>query len=360
MDQYYINENFYLFVNDEFNKSENNIKKCDFNISFDKPIILNKQMECALVKLCNPTNLYSYMGNKKVKLTLNVCFQDTDATDQAGGLIYDSDFRKEIERMLVPDYSKEFYLDINTDEEEKIINSLNNIAEEMNLYIKRLWNRAFPKTSIKISDNEPKVSLDLSTQGSPKLHPPNFLEYKPLEIINTNKEITLEPARVIINTIQTSGHKEIALVGYIIVNKSFHNILGIDESKFPLNEYFAAGYDPNPNPLNVLRMFVITKGKLPLNINKNLIKIVPDIIYIYCDIVSESYVRNQKENILQLYVLENSTKKDIETISFENLIYIPLRVDEINSITIQMKNKDGQILYYDRGNINAVLKIRPS
>ena len=46
MDQYYLNEHLILFLND--NKiSENKFNKCDYSVNNDKPIILNKLMECA-------------------------------------------------------------------------------------------------------------------------------------------------------------------------------------------------------------------------------------------------------------------------------------------------------------------------
>ena len=71
-------------------------------------------------------------------------------------------------------------------------------------------------------------------------------------------------------------------------------------------------------------------------------------------------MNDQKVNILQTFLSEKKVSdNDIRSIEFENLIYIPLRIDEITSISIQLRDMKGALIYYDKGALNCVLIIRP-
>lgn len=84
-----------------------------------------------------------------------------------------------------------------------------------------------------------------------------------------------------------------------------------------------------------------------------------NLIYIYTDIVRESYCGNIKANILKVVTRESDDQKDIIHYSFPNLLFVPLRVDEIRTIKFKLCDSFGQIIAYTKGMISMTLFMRP-
>jgi len=80
-----------------------------------------------------------------------------------------------------------------------------------------------------------------------------------------------------------------------------------------------------------------------------------DIIFIYCNIVKHSYVGNTKSNILRVFKRLNKSGQ----YNFQNLLYVPLRIEEINSIKISCRDNLGDVIKFKDGNISLTLLFRP-
>ena len=83
-----------------------------------------------------------------------------------------------------------------------------------------------------------------------------------------------------------------------------------------------------------------------------------NLIYVYTDIVKETYCGDTKANLLKVFARKNS-KKDNVPYHFNNLLYIPLRLSEINSIRFICADSFGETLTYLTGHISLTLAIRP-
>ncbi len=79
----------------------------------------------------------------------------------------------------------------------------------------------------------------------------------------------------------------------------------------------------------------------------------------YSDIVKETYVGNTKSNILRVFPVNKLDKNKIISYNFEHLFYIPLRVNEIISIKISIRDSLSNIIIYDEGDISLTLIFRP-
>jgi len=97
----------------------------------------------------------------------------------------------------------------------------------------------------------------------------------------------------------------------------------------------------------------------PKAINKSEIKNIVDILFVYSNIVKESYVGNTKSNILRVFPVNKIDKNIIISYRFEHPFYIPLRVNEIISIKISIRDSLSNILLYDEGDITLTLLFRP-
>lgn len=84
-----------------------------------------------------------------------------------------------------------------------------------------------------------------------------------------------------------------------------------------------------------------------------------NLIYIYTNIVRESYCGNVKANILKVFARKSDQQKDIIHYQFPNLLFVPLRVNEIRTIKIKICDNFGQVPTYSKGMISMTLLLRP-
>ena len=175
---------------------------------------------------------------------------------------------------------------------------------------------------------------------------------------------------------QSSYKQGIHLYAYITYNERLHKCLGLKEENYPQMEYFPAGYIPESDEESkylktlmgdpIPKLYVKVKGKFDAPPESSPVKFLPEfmiykpnLIYIYCDIVTESQVVNQKVNILQDFLLDSNPDKEMITVEFKNLIYIPLCVEDITSITLQFRDHLGELCFYKKGSISAFIILRP-
>ena len=83
-------------------------------------------------------------------------------------------------------------------------------------------------------------------------------------------------------------------------------------------------------------------------------------IYIYTDIVKETHCGNVKANILRVLLTKLLTGEELVDYSFDNLMFIPLLIQEIHSIKISCADSTGITPTYEQGYISLSLLLRPS
>ena len=260
-----------------------------------------------------------------------------------------------------------------TDKKEDSIRQLKELQKKMNIQLKKFYNQRHQDTLDLNKDDQTIKVLKPGRSTGDTTHEAD-LYFVPLQIVDEDNKLIFQPARFVLQNLKIVNKSYLFALGYISLSKPLHLHLGIDEKIFPVTELIPEGYDyppglreslppdVNPNDMITKKYF---KNKLDRNTSDILLKkaqhlLLNEQIYLYCDIVKESFVDNQKVNILQTFLSEmKKSENDIRSIEFKNLIYIPLRIDEITSISIQLRDTNGEFIYYTKGRITCVVKFRP-
>ena len=319
-------DNFLVILDNE----NYDIKVSEFETTFDKPINLHHQFECALSEISFPTALdINYIEED---YTIKVKF------DFWSGYHV---LPKEQNKLNVYFFEKEFNFKFtNIDELES---ELNRVTTEMKNYIrdsiKNLFNLNFqyykknrwlfyPK--IYIDENILKVSGGgVAIEFESDVYDTYAKSFVDNNIQLENPNITWPPP---IQTATWSTHPfnvtvPEKLFKVLIINKTF---------SFPSCELLIrAKIDSYP---------FIFQPKQDV-----------DIIFVYCNIVKHSFVGNTRSNILRVFKRLDKTNH----YNFQNLLYVPLRIEEINSIKISCRNNLGEIIKYTDGHISLTLLFRP-
>ena len=80
-------------------------------------------------------------------------------------------------------------------------------------------------------------------------------------------------------------------------------------------------------------------------------------LYLCCDIVKESYVRNRTVPVLRNIEIENRYKK-IKTDTFEDDIYLPVNVSHLSSIRLFILDEELQPVTFDTNDLHCVLHFK--
>ena len=367
--KFYLKENLTFYVNDDQLNKSLKIKSCDFTHQFHHPIYLNQQMECALVKLSNcPTQVHYLEKNlPKFNITLHFKFFDVpDFIDEPKISPNFIDTNLEY-KFSIPNEDYTGRIDLL---KTRLIEVQNNAFDR----IKEFWLSKYtglPYPSKDVMPWSDETMIKISNNSEFHFWSPFILAPERGKKNNFRNIITCVPGYLILSTEKQQIRKSaIVAVVYYTLNESFHKALGGSDRNFPNYKFIPAGYDNPKTPFfiwhrNIKKSYFTYKGNFSINF-----KIIQDdfiyerkpyvgTVYVYSDIISESYVCDQRVNILQTFLIEKHTDKDMFDVEFENLIYFPMRIQEITSITIQFRTKTGEILFYSEGSINSVLNLRP-
>ena len=315
MDEEFNNDNFPIFL-----KKEDEVKIGEFETVFKKPIQLRKRMECSLLEINLPKDMIA--SKKTFKITLTCQFIKLSpllkfvATPNIDFTKFENVFKTE----------RNFDFNFEGIEEnglQKIFDELVDGANDRAITL-------FARTYTNFQDDRfegmwDKVRLKYNT---------------------TDKIVVNHPGRVRLRRTehdQRTWHT--VYYYYFNFEKELHNMLGFDPANYPHLIF------DNKKPE---RFFTSVKSAIKQpnwNINT-------DVYYIYCDIVKESYIGNVKANILRIFPRNKQSMSDIVNYSFDNKIFIPLRIEEIASIKISIRNNFGEVLKYDKGDIFGTLLIR--
>jgi len=320
MDSEFKNDMFVVYL-------KNSNKNGELETIFHKPIYLNRRMECSLEEIILPNEIYPsnndnssnnsiITSTKTYHLTLYIYY------------VYIS-YKLEWKYNVVPSAYHQQHVD-------------KEIYYDSELY--SITANSFDKLNQKLVKNFKNANLS-------ELNPNDLEEFYPLQFkyndksnryININGKFDIKVEK----NINSEKLTQTAAYFYLIPDQNLHKLLGFAEEMYPHFDF-----KDNNISFNSPDKFI---AKFPPKIIKTV-----DLFYVYCDIIKESFVENNKLNILRIFAKDNASNENIVTYYFNKSLYIPLRVDEIYSIKVSIRNKFAEILNFEKGEIQATLLFRP-
>jgi hypothetical protein len=357
MDHYYQNENITLYLSDEIDSEKHD---SILKVEYSKPIKLQQKMELALAQICCPTLKY-FPTDDEYYVDFYLHFikpKDIEC------------LKEKLIHLIKDTYHQRFFMlphsppvlaknEISNDEVYEVFKRW---EDQFNKLIKIQVNSRFD--NVKLNQDNPadetiSVKIDQNSNIESKL------KFNKLMIFRKEVDQNVKPhkTRLILNNRPAfieiikagSSQKDLLLVAYVVFSKRLHLTLKLDEDRHPMNIFYEKEISNRDSFHKHISQSIISE-----HLEKRLeIGIPVEIVYVYCNIIIDSYMNNQKVNVLQMFSPRYQTEEKFFSIDFKNLIYIPVRYDEIHSITIEIRDRFGNILHYDSGGISAVLKLRP-
>lgn len=349
MDRIYLtdSQNFY------FKKvAENEEKNCHLETTYDKPILMERKMECCVSDLILPSTLYNKTINQS-DLSIICSMSMLNTSDE-----YFRDHSK-FKRPINLDYKPPFpALNENYKLDEKyfsinhLFDHINQIFDGFHEMIKEEFNKWMPGAFINgipqtyVEFNPMKLELHHVVQANQiKIGNPCYLPIS-RTLFNVKDIFIMKHDSGTINvTWEVNGLAHIALFCYKF-NKPLHDLLNLPSISYPLIDFYYEG---------------IHKGALNINSGDDFKISIPKtyidntILYIYSDIVNSSFVDKDRTNILRP-VFYSSNKPNV---NIENISFTPIRLDEIESIKIVIKDIHGNDIYFSKGFLSLTLHVRP-
>ena len=229
--------------------------------------------------------------------------------------------------------------------------SVRNIPTDINIYLRYNYkkvnqNVAISKFTIKsgnyvtvdelffeIETNMRSITSEFIEEYFKKLHPE--AEYTiTLPIIELKKNfIKLENGKVIIKDKLINKIGEVEL--YWTFDDTLHYILGYQESDLKKPEGTA---------------------KYPVDIYGS-----NHALYVYTNIIKESFVGNQKSQILRIIPLEKNINNDqviMKSKSFNPILFFPLRMHSFDMIEIEIRDATGRYIVFESGRVIVTLMFK--
>ena len=318
-------------------------KKCDFEVNFKKTINLQEPSESALIDIHLPNEIVVNTFKERRKLTLTVFWNfPIIRTETEKQISYNANrkYHDKMDQLVrTSSASYDYFLEPGITSLNGLLEKLETIEMEISEQFKLFYVRNYRHAEF----------IDGLNFFPPKL---SYVNGKFRNIIGeikyrgiNNKWIAQEGFKDIDEYYlkkPVDFFKYTVVYGFINLDKELHEILGFDSNAFPI---------------------VVKNGyKLELKNNGFALNNFDlgwfNLIYIYTDIVKESYCGDTKANLLKVFSRKYS-KNHIVPYHFNNLLYLPLRVSEINSIRILCADSFGETLTYLSGHISLTLVIRP-
>lgn len=328
-------EEEYLFLD---NISNNN-HICEFDVNFLKTLHLSEPCECALIEL-NVSNELIVKKYQKHKVQLK-CYFEPSIPDYLKKTFVHKDDPRYFDIQTNTDYPNDETHDFVIEDIQNIdqlLESFKKISTDSVQIMETFYKKRFGNATFIENMNLKKPKM-LYENGYLVNYVGKILfrgiEENNLNFIRFDKTLKTADMETIFNT----EHRHwffgwTGAVFYFNFDKDFLKILGFQQNITPTifsGRYFAVNRC-EINPLHQL--------------------------FLYTNIVKESYCGAIKKPLLKVIQKIISTH-DIVTYTCQNLMYIPVKVNEINSIKLNLTDKFDNILTYKKGFMSAILVIRP-
>jgi hypothetical protein len=307
---------------------------CEFEVNYEKTLQMNRRMECGLVDLNIPLDARITVPHEKLVFIEHIKQVDFDYSIEKSylkseyGMIRSDSVINTFENSIsTPNYSNNLYLDEITLEEFLAV-----IKEILEYYNSR-FEKIFGKYKLQEEDLFP-VSLtkcDISWNS----------KYKTFSHTTGQVHFEMEEDD------GSHGIKMATTYFSITFNETLHRLMNFPIELFPLKSIV---FDAHLLPLRncIMSLFL-----------HNWWNDKPVLYYVHTDIIEESYVNEDKLNLLRIVSNTNLSTNDTIYYNFKQLLFIPVRFESLNSIKISIRDKFGDVLYFNKGFISLTLLIRP-
>ena len=96
-----------------------------------------------------------------------------------------------------------------------------------------------------------------------------------------------------------------------------------------------------------------------IEINDHTLRSSPEMGFLYCDIVENSYINNNVSRLLSIIPLRNLHYHNTRFYEFSNPNYYPISLKQFEGISFQMSDSQGQIIeFVDDGNLILNLQLK--
>jgi hypothetical protein len=326
MDQLYLKDSQVFYLNKDV--LNNRIQDCELITIFKKPIHLERQMECCLVEIDLPKHLF-VKANKTPQLRIILHFEMENFFQENYKdlkLVHPMDPDISILSIDLKSYST---ISTNKTNGQQIYDEICKIVEEgMYEMLKSMCKHLFP-TSIS-STGEPENGVIFER-----------LKCQIIELYDGKTKLSTKVGSLAISKAEPNPQKESIDIGkfWFTFEKELSDLLGLDVYPLEKNNYL----------VNIVDKDVFFEKIFGIRLSSN------DKIYVYSDIIRESFIDNIRTNILRYlpYQLNKSYY------SFKHQMFIPLRIEEFNSITVSIRNFQGEVLCFNEGSLCVTLMFRP-
>lgn len=329
--------------------TSSDLKDCSVTINYAKPFKFHQPMECGISDIILPENLFL---NTSITRDYNRILEDSINGNFVMTLY--SNFRfdrnvtfpdmKDIGKVIVK--VKEYPLSRGFENIYDLLNEINSITSP-------LINECFTwTTSMVVNGNVIDWNFILKIwelESFPPSH--QFL----LEM-DENKQLTLKFrfGRVAIRCTnqppgasgEPSPHSEFGIYGWFQMNKELATVLLSEKRREEYLNFFEGINRNNINNYGHDLQSFILNDSFKFEFEK------PDFLCVYIDIVEKSFINNKQAKLLRRlkYKYKNIIK---------NILFVPLRALEFNSITINICDTKGEKLLFKSGLLSFTLFIQP-
>lgn len=82
-------------------------------------------------------------------------------------------------------------------------------------------------------------------------------------------------------------------------------------------------------------------------------------LFIYTNIIEESYVSNVKTQLLRIFpMVKYNDDKDMRSLTFNPILFRPLRLNKFDSITINIRDSSGNFVIFESGTVTLTLMFK--
>lgn len=300
------------------------IKSSEVIINYNNSFQFSDRMECSLINLNIPPKLFTY-GIPQV--SLDFVFHFVGLTNDPLEVINNAN------KPLLTDMDEKFLETMNVNVDLNNYNMttkqvLQNIEDVLNTKIKtivgsrcNLW-RPNSYVDGKFVNKVFEKSLTFSFKLENGMWKINFGS----------------PGQLIFEI--ESGVKKVIAKYHYCPGQVLHNLFGITD------EYPLVKVNPRKNGIYFSRKEYSIGDLLSVYENR--------LVSVHCSIIQNSYINNHEHFVLKQFFLE----KDKNLYRFKKNYFIPLRVNEFETISLSLKDTEGNNLYFPKGYIAYTIMLR--
>ena len=313
---------FYLLSDDN---------SCNLQTNFNKSIHFDEPVECALLELILPNKLYRSDQLNFLQITGEFEWMDIESKNSEDQTLFESIQGFDLKPQTI---SKRF--DLKSDKDLK--KSIREIVVEINDWAKTIVLRANPYDWWVDFPEDLLLDQNLDFQNL----------FNPLKIItnNNNKLILKNAGKFDFLYRQFKQQTEDQQLPYSYTIK-------------PIAKFNIKFNDKLKNLLGIMNLNLDQLDEIEFNPVENFDEKTNNYLFVHCDGVINSYLNDKKTNLLRVIPIKKNEQSEMTIYKFEKPIFIPMSVNELDSLKITIRDEENKDLFFTDGKLLATLILRP-